>query len=206
MDWKKKATIIVATLLMIVAIPSNAAKYKVLFANSSDIKIGSHKAKRGLIFDEKEQIVWTTDKQAMQVQNLTTRRIEAITARQLKQLKARTLTDYLFTKSHLSTREYGNDFIAVDTVCYALDTLYLDAGKDYNRNISSMLIVTGKETSKSVSIKKTYDQRQYIIPRSALESANDGLISIDILETDKQRNWTYYVYRALHVVLLPLQM
>ena len=59
-----------------------ADKYKVLYVNSTGIKIETKNVAVGSVFTDKDKIVWTDDQQAMKVINLNTNRVMVLAANQ----------------------------------------------------------------------------------------------------------------------------
>ena len=100
----EKKIILVASLLMI-ACCVFADKYKVLYLNSPDIKVGNKTIVVGNVFDDKDAIKWTSEQQAMKVMNLNTNRVMVLAAKALKKKKSNSLYEYLTSTKHLSTRD-----------------------------------------------------------------------------------------------------
>lgn len=76
--------------------------YKILFLNTKTIVIGGKTLKTGDIFDDKQSIAWSSDKQAMKIQNVQSKRIKLLTAKQIENKSS--LYDYYAKTNQLSTR------------------------------------------------------------------------------------------------------
>ena len=78
---------------------------KILFLNTPTINIGGKNLKVGDTFDDAAIIKWQSAKQAMKVQNLTTKKQQLIAARQAQGTQS--LKDFFSKTNHLSTRGDG---------------------------------------------------------------------------------------------------
>ena len=195
---------LVVFMLMAVA-PIKADTYKVLYANSENIKIGNQPAKKGVTFNDKDRIIWTSGEQALKVLNLSTNHVMVIAKRAFDRQRARSLADYLHRVKHMSTRDFGTASVVTDTVYYMLDTLLIDAGKHYGDDKIDKAIVIINGDSVVTQIKKTQDKKEFVLTKSIFGSKTPQLVYIDIVETDVKREWVYYVYRRLRIESLPMR-
>lgn len=197
---EKKKQIVLGILLM-VTFCAFADKYKVLYVNSSDIRIGNKSIAVGNIFDDKETITWTSEQQAMKVINLDTKRVMVFAARALKKKKATTLYEYLTNTKHLSTRGINQNRIEewqMDTTLYLLDTLSLSIPARHNPSAKAKLVFRhGKEITLPVN------GNYYIITQNLLGQNGSQPIRADIIEYDKEKDWSYTVYKNLVIELVP---
>lgn len=76
--------------------------YKILFLNTKTITIGGKALKTGDIFDDKQSIAWSSDKQAMKIQNIQSKKVKLLTAKQIENKSS--LYDYYAKTNQLSTR------------------------------------------------------------------------------------------------------
>ncbi len=206
MNKKNNIIWLVLTLLgMTIACPVQAVKYKVLYSNSTNVRIGGQTVKAGMQFDEKDKIVWTSEDQALKVMDLSTKRIKIIAAKALNKKGVATLADYLHKVSHLSTRGYGKETIVVDTVCYMLDTLKIHAGPHHGNQMKDEAIIDVNGDSEITAIKKSSDKKEFILTRDMFARRRSKVAYVDIRETDSRNNWQYYIYKRLRVEMLPLK-
>lgn len=190
--------------LVISVIPAKADKYKILYANSSKIRIGDRPAVKGLVFEDKSQIHWTSDEQALKVLNLTTNRVSVIPAVVYKKNWSESLFDLLVKVKHMSTRGYGQFSIEADTVCYMLDTLRIDAGRYHGSSTTDNAVLVMDGDSIITDLRKSNDKREFILTRKIYGGKKIKTAYIDIVETDADKDWTYYIYKSLYIVQLPL--
>lgn len=200
MEIKKISLIILIVAFWMTGQIAMADNYRVLYTNSNNIRIGNQIARKGLEFSDSEKIVWTSDNQALKLLNLSTHRIMVIAKKTFDRKRAKSLADL----KHLSTRDYGVANIVTDTVLYLLDTLQIDAGKYYGDNMVDEAIVVIDGDSIVTKIQKSKDKREFILTRQIYGGKNSCVIYLDIVETDRQRNWRYYIYRRLRVEPLPM--
>lgn len=192
---------LVLGLLLMVACCAYADRYKVLYVNSSDIKVGGKAIAVGSVFDEKETVRWTSEQQAMKVVNLTTNRVMVFVAKALEKKNASTLYEYLIRNKHLSTRglkKNPTEEWQLDETLYLLDTLYISLPPRHNQSATAKMVVKqGRE------IPLTNNGHHYVIPRSLLGRTGSQPINVDIVEYDKEKDWSYTVYRNLNIEIVP---
>lgn len=204
MEQKKVSLFAMIVCLLWIVLPLQADKYKVLFANSEKIVIGKQVAKKGLIFSDEDEIVWTSEKQALKVLNLSTNQVMIIVQKQFVKQKAQSLADYFNKTRHLSTRDYGTPIAAADTVHYLLDTLLIDAGKHYGNGVIDEVVMRIDGELVTARIQKTKDKKHFILTHQIYAKKKAKPVFLDIIETDRQKDWKYYVYRRLYVEPLPM--
>ena len=189
--------------LAITTIPVSADKYKVLYTNSSKIKIADKLAVKGLVFEDRNQIQWTSNDQAIKVLNMTTNRISIIPAVVYKKNRAESLYDLLVKVNHMSTRGYGAVKIEADTICYLLDTLRIDAGVHYGKSISDLAILVMDGDTIITNLQKN-NKNEFVLTRKIYGGKKAKPAYLDVVETDTDKDWIYYVYRKLRIEPLPL--
>lgn len=181
---------------------AKADNYRVLFANSKNIRIGNQIAQKGMMFNDNDEIVWTSENQALKVINLSSKKIMIIAKKSFDRKNAKSLGDYLYKRNPLSTRDYG-EFVVTDTVFYLLDTLRINAGKHYSDGVIDEAVVIIAGDTIVTQIQKSKNKKEFILTRKIFGNKNPNSVYVDIRETDKQRNWQYYIYRRLRVEPLP---
>ena len=203
---KQKTVILFATIICLlqVSLPMWADRYQVLFANSEKIIIGKQVAKKGLIFSDEDHIIWTSETQALKVLNLSTNTVMVIAKKGFDRQKAQSLADYLHKVKHLSTRDYNTATVLTDTICYLLDTLRIDAGNHYGGEVIDEVVFKVDGELVTSKIQKTKDGTEFILTRQIYVTKKAKPVYLDIIETDKQRDWRYYVYRKLYIEPLPI--
>ena len=202
----KKVQFIVAFLLALFAVTLhiNAVRYKVLYVNSGTVKIGGKTAEAGMVFDETDRIAWSSDRQALKVQNLSNDRVLVIAARSFQKKDSKSLANYLSRVKHLSTRGYEAQMVVADTVCYMLDSLELDAGTAVLADMTEEIVVTdGKETVVR-KVLRSRDGKSYLITRDMISGRFADVVYVDVRVNDRRRCWQYDVYRRMRIEKMPL--
>ncbi len=116
-----------------------ADSYKLLAINSGTININGKDCKVGDIFADDAEINWSSDMQAIQVQNTTNKRIMTIAAMQQKKTETKSIFDIITKTGILSTR--GDGLMTIEGLEeYLSKTFYL---LDEER-VESMLETTKK--------------------------------------------------------------
>ena len=203
MGRRKLSLITLLVCLHMLLQSATADNYRVLFANSANIRIGNQIARRGLEFSDNDQIGWTSDDQALKVVNLSTNRVMIIAKKAFDRKNVKSLADYLLKIKHLSTRDYKAEGVVIDTVFYLLDTLRIDAGKHYGDGMIDEAVVIVKGKTIITKVLKSKDKKEFLVTPNIYGGMNPSIVYIDIVETDKQRDWRYYVYRRLRIEPLP---
>lgn len=206
MKKKKISLMALIVCLLMLAQLAMADNYRVLFANSANIRIGNQIARKGIVFNDNDNISWTSDNQALKVLNLSTNRIMIIAKKAFDRKNAKSLADYLRKVKHLSTREYGTESVVADTVFYLLDTLRVDAGKHYGDDMIDEAVLIISNDTITTNVIKSKDKKEFLITPKIYGGKNPSMVYIDIVETDKQRDWRYYIYRRLRIEQLPMRV
>lgn len=100
-----------------------ADDYKILQMNTPSVKIGKQLCKTGDVFSDDSPILWSNDKQAIKAMNLKTKQIKLFAAKVFNDIDAKSVKDYFFKNSHLSTR--GSLVSFSDLAEELSDTIYL---------------------------------------------------------------------------------
>ena len=199
----EKKIILVASLLMI-ACCVFADKYKVLYLNSPDIKVGNKTIVVGNVFDDKDAIKWTSEQQAMKVMNLNTNRVMVLAAKALKKKKSNSLYEYLTSTKHLSTRDLKKRRLVeewqLDSILYLMDTLYISMPQRQSKSVVAKLVIR-QDAVKEIPL--SHNGQYYILTRSIYCNNTPHPLKIDIIEYDPKQSWEYTVYRGLIVEPLP---
>lgn len=205
MEYKKQ--IVVLACFLFTSLALMAGKYKVLMVNSDGVKIGGKKVVSGMVFDDKQDIAWTSEKQAIKVMDVKTGKVFVIPSADYKKKKSASLKDYLTQNRHLSTRgimltkieEDNND----DGPYFLLDTLFVDGMKRKNPVTVKVEWNNGNQTV-TKTLEKDSQNKKFIITRDILNNVITDSINLDIKEYDELLNWEYYVYKGLTIIILPL--
>lgn len=186
-----------------------ADRYKVLFVNSKNITINGRRVKKGLIFDDKSAIVWGSDKQAMKVLNLTNNRVYIIPAKYYDEKQSTSLWEYLksgFQKiNHLSTYglEIGSRF---DDRRLLLDTIHIELENKPGRGSQYFAIVHQDGQRISIPLKCTKDSGALIIRSKDLWSLSNNVVSLDIVEKNREESDEVILCGNLMLEILPLKI
>ena len=202
---ENKKTIMILLIMLLTTTPLWSQRFMVLYANSSNITIGGKRVQKNMIFDYGEKIVWSSDKQALKVKNLSSGLIRVIPAKDFELNKSVSLYDYLHKRKHLSTRDINSRAFDVDTAYYLLDTLKIDAGRYYGKGTTDEIIAKVNGRTIRTAIERTLDKQQFILTRKIYDDLSAQVAYFDILETDAQMDWKYFIYRRIRIELLPLQ-
>lgn len=182
-----------------------ADRYKVLYVNSTDIKIETKNVSVGSVFTDKDMIMWTDDQQAMKVINLNTKRIMVLAAKAMKKKKASSLYEYLTSTRHLSTRDMKRritmELWQVDSTLYLLDTLYISRPNIRGNDVVARMI---DDNGKTMDLSISKDSKSYVITRDLYGKQALTPKRFAIREFDRERNWEYVVYRKL--IIEPVSM
>ena len=132
-------TTIALALSLTMAVSASADDFKLLFVNSGTINIGGKERKVGDVVPDKATINWSSDKQAIKVQNVSNKSMKIISAMQQKQVGSKSIFDFMTKTGHLSTR--GDGLMGVEGLEeYLRNTFYL---LDFEK-VESMLETTDK--------------------------------------------------------------
>lgn len=96
---------ILLTILMFVTATVSADNLKVLDVNHGIVKVNGQKLKKGTVFDSKDKIVWSDDKQIIKVVGMDSHKISIYAAQTFKVGHIVTIDELLFQKQRLSSRD-----------------------------------------------------------------------------------------------------
>ena len=191
--------------ILMVACHVLADRFKVLYVNSTGIKIEAKNVSVGTVFTDKDKIVWSDDQQAMKVLNLNTNRIMVLAAKALKKKGVSSLYEYLTSTRHLSTRDMKRrtqiELWQVDSTLYLLDTLYISRPNIKGNNVVARII---DDNGKIIDLPISKDGESYVITRNMCGSKAFTPQRFAIKEFDIERDWEYFVYRRL--IIEPVSM
>lgn len=185
-----KTTIVIA-LSLTMAVSAFADDFKLLFVNTGTVNIGGKDCKAGEVVSDKAVIAWSSDKQAIKVQNVSDKKIKVLAAMQQKQLGVKNIFDFLTKTGHLSTR--GDGLMGIEGLEeYLSNTFYLiDSEK-----VESMLETTDKAyfqvefsvKGKSYTKKLKGDAKSFTLDTETFNVAGaEGLeISVKISYCDEE--------------------
>ena len=198
----KKATLIIGTLCLSIALLAD--NYKILQMNTPSIKIGDQVCKKGDVFSDESEIVWTNDKQAFKAQNLETKEIKLFVGQDFKSKSSKSIKDYYLKTAHLSTR---GSIIALSDLAEALpDTLYLcdtitiESPVGMNSDYYYFFKCDNEGIMADKPIK--YEKRNMIIDKGVLgDSIKEDQISASLYF--KMHKETVLVKDSLKIVVIP---
>ncbi len=147
---------------------------KILFLNTPTINIGGKNLKVGDTFDDAATINWQSSKQAMKVQNLTTKKQQIIAARQAQ--KAKSLKDFFSKTNHLSTR--GDGLMGIEgleeylnNTFYLLDPITIKSMLETNEN--SYFIATLHIGDMQQKVKLSGNSESFTIDKTILDGIEE---------------------------------
>lgn len=198
---KKVTLLLIAFCLTILLFADN---YKILQMNTSPIKIGNQWCKKGDVFSDESEIVWTNAKQAFKAQNLTTKEIRLFVGQEFKSKDCKSIKDYYLTIAHLSTR---GSIIALSDLSEALpDTLYLcdtiTIESPVGMNSDNFYYLSYENDGKVIHKPIKYDERNLIIEKGLLgDSIKEDQIYASLYFKMYKEN--YIVKDSLTIVIIP---
>lgn len=177
-----------------------AGIYEILYVNSDSIHIGNTIAREGLFFDGSKSIQWSSEKQAMEVRDVQTKKVYTIYSQDYKAKQSKSVQNYIFGNGHLST--YGPVYNS--SSAFLLNCLYIDVpiywiGQDY----SYVVFWLQDDKIKYAHIKQTKDGKYLIVPREIFNLPNDQIVVIDIIGCDNSS--IIPIITDLSIKLLPLK-
>ena len=183
------------------------AYYEVLFSNSNKIKIGSQTARKGLRFNDENEISMPSEKCALKIRNLSDGTIKLIVGEKLNKYKAKTISQYLVVERHLSTNGIDErGAIEFDTLAYMLDTLKIPILTYHSGKITAKAVVYMGNDHFEIPVLRHEKEMAYVIPRNWLGKLDDKPFCIDIIEKDIEKDWEYTIWHKLYIVPLPLKI
>lgn len=101
-----------------------ADDFKILFINSGSLNVGGKDRNVGDIIDDRSNIVWKSDRQAVKVQNVKDKTIKVLSSLQQKKLGYKNIFEFVSRTKRLSTR--GDGLMDMDGLEeYLNNTFYL---------------------------------------------------------------------------------
>ena len=183
----------------------HAETYKVLFANSNHIKVGKHYIKKGDVINEKDKILWSSEREALKVVSLSSGRIVVLPAKELQRNDSKSISDFFRKTKRLSTRSFRiMPPTASDSTYYLLDTLLLRASKALRPDEKVQALIHLNDETITTPLSITSDGRQFILTPNIYGGRMPIPAPVDIVISESDSEWRHYAYRKLHIVPLPL--
>lgn len=185
---------------------ASADNYKILNMNSATIKIGDRVCKTGDEFSDQEieYIQWTHDKQAIKVQNTTSKTIHLLVGQQFKNGGAKTIKDFFVKKKHLSTRGMSlkemenyltDEFMLLDSISVESNEL---------TDKQHFFVMSYKHNGKKVRKRLMGEDGEFIIDRTLFdEELSVPEVTASILYVNTKIRKKYLITEAMKIVLLP---
>lgn len=192
----------------VAAVSLYADTYKVLYVNSKSIIINGKVAKKGLIFNDSDEIRWTSEKQAIRVINLANNKVYLIPAKKYIKNNSKSLLGYLESMfhrvNHLSS--YGiYSYSLHDEPLVLLDSILIKIDETRKDEVNYSVVTQRNGFSIATPIKSTKDGCYVILNRKVFDNYDVGITYFDMLQTDIKTGRSKYVYRNLPVELIPLK-
>ena len=193
---------------------TNAKTFEIKILNTPTINIGGKNLKIGDKFDDKAQIAWSSDKQAMKVLS-DDNKIYVLSNKLLNKYKAKTFADYITSVKSATVRNDGKNFpitVADHRAIFESDFVLLD----------SISIIVGWRTNDSSYFEATTTNLgdknfSFIIPSkgNVLTISNDVftqlpadttyvILSIDYIE--KEYGETTPITDSTKIEIVPLKI
>ncbi len=203
--------VILLLFLIISPLSASADKYEIYFVNSAQIRVGKQLAKVGVIFDEQDEIHWTSEKEAFKARNLRTGRLRVFAQAMMAEKQSKTIAEYFVRTKRLSTRDLfdstdESEMVSEDTTYYILDELIIDAGEIPEGSFYDEAICVINQDTIIRQLSRSPEGRDLVLPRSLLGGNLSDPIFVDIKRTEVEREWSYYLYKRLYVLPLPLKI
>lgn len=175
---KKLCIVSICTMISCAAV---SGPVKILFLNTPTINIGGKNLKVGDTFDDAATINWQSAKQAMKVQNLTTKKQQIIAARQAQGSKS--LKDFFSKTNHLSTR--GDGLMGIEgleeylnNTFYLLDPITIKSMLETNE--SSYFIATFQIGNEQKKVKLSGNSESFTIDRTIFNGIEEASLPDEI--------------------------
>lgn len=205
---KKMFFIMMALLIALIVF---ADDYKILYMNTSSVKIGNRECRKGDLFSSDSIIVWTKERQAIKAQNLRNKEIFLFTERAFKSNNSMTMTirEYLFKTKHMSARATGlslselsellNDtFDLLDTIRFE-SPVPMDSTRSY--------YIQYIKNDSTIEKKLPTEQDVIILSRTIFENCDSiEERNVRILFRSKSINEDYILTDSMRIVLVPFNI
>lgn len=209
---KKKKLVLAFVLAMMVsasfAHPS-ADSCIVWYYSSQEIKIGGMPIKEKPRMNEKDRIVWHSDDDYIKVVYYGSSIPTTFYATDFNKENAHNIWEFL-KSTNMSTKgsdNPGEECKKYDTVFFVWDILRIPRTNNYGKNIFNDVVIYSKTDTIVSRISVSQDGKNFLVPRNAFgKLVTAEPLYIDIIETDKDKDWRYAVWRKLYVVPLPLKI
>lgn len=180
------------SLLLVVAVTACAAKYKIVKLSTPTIVISGKSCKVGSVFDEKDNIKWSSDDQILCARNTTDGTYKYFAARAFKAHKVSTVVEYLRTNK-MSTRSGGFDQVVErDKLCpiserriaLVIGNANYKAEKSLSTPIPDAIEVSKKLSALGFNV--------YVMFDADIEAMNDAIKRFASYATQYQTALVYY--------------
>ena len=179
---------------------SFADNYKILYINTPSITIDNKQMHVGDTFDEKSQIKWVSDKQALKVLNVQTKKVRLFAAKQFTQSKS--IKDFYLKQNHLSTR--GGEMMNEEELreylsgyFYMLDNLEFSTVLAVDENAYFSIVLDGKEWALPEI------DGNIVIDRELFNASNDT-IKVSVYYNDKAEKQKILITDVMKIEMLPI--
>ena len=178
-----------------------ADNYKILQMNTSTIKIGERKCKKGDTFSDNSIIYWSNSKQAIKAMNIKTKEIRLFTQLELQSKNSKTIADFLIKNNRASSRK-GVVTVKekLSDIFYLSDTIISPCMVNKTKNHYIRYQYKGDIIRKDLSVINGY----FIIDKTMFPKDSDCdefKISVFRTETGKEEDYCYT--NEMIVVMIP---
>lgn len=177
-----------------------ADNYKILYINTPSVTIDDKQMHVGDIFDEGAQIKWDSEKQALKVLNVQSKKVRLFAAKQFTQSKS--IKDFYLKQNHLSTR--GGEMMNEEELreClsghfFMLDNIEFSTVLAVDENAYFSIVIDGKESTLPEI------EGDIVICRE-LFNAYNNTVKVSIYYNDNVENQKILITDVMEIEILPI--
>ncbi len=199
-------------LLFVFVVSMRADNYKILWMNTSAIKIGNKICRKGSTFSDRSIVAWKRPGQAIKAQNLRTKEIDLFVEPAFKMHKSKSILEYYIRTNHMSTREVPPTpeelkcSKRLNSMFYMLDEIHIRCIVPKDNN--TYYYIRYEQNGKIHEKKLLTDKDGFVIPRSLLEVGDAGksmelIVSVYFKESTGE---DLLITDSMKIQLLPLKI
>lgn len=180
---------------------SFADNYKILYINTPSVTIDNKQLHVGDTFEEGAIINWDSEKQALKVLNLQTKKVRLFAAKQFTQSKS--IKDFYLKQNHLSTR--GGEMMNEDELreflsgfFYMLDKIEFSTILAVDESAYFSIVIDGKEHALP-------EIDGNIVINRELFHATDDTVKVSVFYNDLLENKSILITDAMELEMLPIR-
>lgn len=179
---------------------SFADNYKILYINTPSVIIDNKQMHVGDTFDDSVQIKWDSDKQAIKVLNVQTKKVRLFAAKQFSQTKS--IKDFYLKQNHLSSR--GGEMMNEEELreylsghFYMLDNIEFSTILAVDENAYFSIVIDGRDSSLP-------EINGNIVIGRELFNVSKGTIKVSVFYNDKVEKQKILITDIMEIEMLPM--